>query len=160
MPIRLTVVARGILLSLAILGAAQLACVGGHIPPSMFQFQNVVPYSGDGNETGGWKVAQVLILLSRISPSFPESATCDIEVGVPERNKKGWVLDEFAQTAAAKAADEAARIVLREQLPTALACKQFREHMERILTELDVGPIPGAKVTKFRAVGVHPKTFP
>ncbi len=37
---------RSILLLLAILGAAQLACVGGHIPPSMFEFTNVVPYTG------------------------------------------------------------------------------------------------------------------
>lgn len=38
---------RGVLL-LALLGATLLACVGGHIPPSMFQFQNVVRYGGDG----------------------------------------------------------------------------------------------------------------
>jgi hypothetical protein len=57
------------LLLLAALGACQLACVGGHIPPSTFQFTNVVPYTGPAG--GGWKVAQVLILLSRISPMFP-----------------------------------------------------------------------------------------
>ena len=45
MYVRLSVTARGLLLSLLLLGASQLACVGGHIPPSMFQFMNVVPYS-------------------------------------------------------------------------------------------------------------------
>ncbi|QRN94343.1 hypothetical protein JRI60_35150 [Archangium violaceum] len=119
MRMRLSLTARGVLLSWVVLGALQLACVGGHIPPSMFQFQNVVPYTPpDG---GGWKVAQVLVLLGKISPIFSSTATCDIEVGVPEKNVNGWVLDEFAQVEAAKAADEAARIVLREQLPTALA---------------------------------------
>jgi hypothetical protein len=89
---------RGIVLFLVVLGAAQLACVGGHIPPSMFQFENVVPYSPP--EPGGWKAAQVVILLGRISPAFPQSATCDIEVGVPEMNKHGWVTDGAAQAAA------------------------------------------------------------
>ena len=150
--------ARGVLLLLAILGAAQLACVGGHIPPSMFQFQNVVPYTPPG--TGGWKVAQVLVLMGKISPSFPSTAVCEIEVGVPEKNVKGWVTNESAQVEAAKAADEAARIVLREHQPTALACIKFREHMQSILSDLNFGPIPGAKVTGFRAVGVPRTTFP
>ena len=158
MHIRLSFTARLALLSLVLLSACQLACVGGHIPPSMFQFQNVVPYTPP--EGGGWKVAQVLILLSRISPVFSESATCDIEVGVPEKNVNGWVLDEFAQEAAAKAADEAARIVLREHLPTALACDQFRKHMESILRDYPFGTIPGARVTAFQRVGVPRKTFP
>ncbi|MCY1073765.1 hypothetical protein [Archangium lansingense] len=160
MHLRLLVAARGILLSLALLGATQLACVGGHIPPSMFQFQNVVPYSGPAPEPGGWKVAQVLILLGRISPVFSPTATCDIEVGVPERNGNGWVLDEFAQAEAARAADKAARIVLREQIPTALACHRFRAHMQSILAEPVIGPIPGARVTGFQRVGVPRSTFP
>ncbi|KFA87077.1 hypothetical protein Q664_50290 [Archangium violaceum Cb vi76] len=105
-------------------------------------------------------MAQVVILLSRISSAFPLTATCDIEVGVPEKNVNGWVLDEFAQIEAAKAADKAARIVLREKIPTALACQQFREHMQRILTEKDIGPIPGAKVSGFKEVGVPRMTFP
>ncbi|MFY0530214.1 hypothetical protein ACN28I_45965 [Archangium gephyra] len=147
-----------VLLWLAAFGACQLACVGGHIPPSMFQFTNIVPYTGPNG--GGWKVAQVLILLGKISPMFSSAATCDIEVGVPERNMKGWVLDEFAQVEAAKAADKAARLVLREQQPTAMACEQFRKHMQSILTEPVFGPIPGAKVTGFREVGVPRATFP
>ena len=157
---RLRVTLRGGVLSLALLGATLLACVGGHIPPSMFQFQNVVRYSGDGKESGGWKVAQVVILLSKISPVFPSTATCDIEVGVPERNVDGWVLDEFAQIEAAKAADKAARIVLREKIPTGLACFQFRIQMQRILTDKKTGPIPGARVTGFQSVDVPRSTFP
>jgi hypothetical protein len=149
---------RGVLFSWVVLGALQLACVGGHIPPSMFQFENVVPYTPPAG--GGWKVAQVLILLGKISPIFSSTATCEIEVGVPEKNVNGWVLDEFAQVEAAKAADEAARIVLREQLPTALACDQFRKHMHSILTHPVSGPIPGAQVTGFQRVSVHRKTFP
>jgi hypothetical protein len=160
MHIRFLVSARGISLLLAVLGTVQLACVGGHIPPSTFQFENVVRYTGNGNETGGWKVAQVLVLLGRLSPSFSSTATCDIEVGVPERNFNGWVLDEFAQVEAAKAADKAARIVLREHQPTVLACQQFRAHMQRILGDRNVGTIPGATVTGFQRVVASRKTFP
>ena len=158
MHIRPSFTERVVLLLLAILSAAQLACVGGHISPSMFQFTNVVPYTGPG--TGGWKVAQVLILLGKISPMFSSAATCDIEVGVPERNVNGWVLDEVAQVETAKAADQAARLVLREHQPTALACDQFRKHMQNILTEPVFGPIPGAKVTGFREAGIPRTTFP
>lgn len=149
---------RSVLLLLAILGAAQLACVGGHIPPSMFEFTNVVPYTGP--REGGWKVAQVLVLLGKISPRFSSTATCDIEVGVPERNVRGWVLDEVAQVEVARAADKAARIVLREHQPTALACIKFRQHMQSILTHPKSGAIPGTTVTGFQTVGVHRKTFP
>jgi hypothetical protein len=149
---------RVVLLLLAVLSAAQLACVGGHIPPSIFEFANVVPYTGP--EGGGWKVAQVLVLLGRISPRFSSTATCDIEVGVPEKNRTGLVSNEFAQQEAAKAADKAARIVLREKQPTALACQQFREHMQRILGDLERGAIPGARVTGFLRVDVPRKTFP
>jgi hypothetical protein len=155
---RLRITVRGGVLSLALLGATLLACVGGHISPSTFQFQNVVPYSPP--KGGGWKVAQVVILLSKLSPVFSETATCDIEVGVPEKNLNGWVLDEFAQVEAAKAADKAARIVLREKIPTALACDQFRKHMQLILTEPRIGPIPGARVSGFKEVGVPRMTFP
>ncbi|QRN93692.1 hypothetical protein JRI60_31535 [Archangium violaceum] len=149
---------RGILLSLALLGAVLHACVGGHIPPSTFQFTNIVPLVG--TERSGWKVAQVIVLMGRISRLFPEAATCEVEVGVPERNVHGLVTDEFAQVAAAKAADETARIVLREQQPTALACNQFRKHMQSILGDRNFGSIPGARVTGFLEVGVPRTTFP
>lgn len=149
--------ARGLVV-LALLASAWLACVGGHIPPSTFQFENVVPYTPpDG---GGWKAAQVLVLLSRISPSFPQSATCDIEVGVPERYGNTWVTDEDAQAAAAEAADRAARIVLRERLMTAVACEQFRQHMERLMQSEVSKPISGARVSKFKRVLASRKTFP
>ncbi|MFE8602508.1 hypothetical protein [Archangium violaceum] len=155
----LRVTAQWILLSLALVGAGLGTCVGDHIPPSIFQFQNVVPHPPPPGAGGGWKVAQATILLSRLSPHFPAAASCDIEVGVPEKNGKGWVPDEFAQAAAARAANEAARLVLRERLPTALACKQFREQMERVLTDKATGPIPGANVSGFIEVGVPRRTF-
>jgi hypothetical protein len=125
----------------------------------MFQFEELVPHTGPEKE-GGWKFAQVLILLGKISPQFSSTAVCEIEVGVPERNWKGLVTDEFAQVEAAQAADKAARIVLREHQPTALACNQFRECMQSILTNPVTGSIPGAQVTAFRRVGIHRKTFP
>jgi len=150
--------ARGLVLLLALLGSTLFACVGGHIPPSMFEFENVVPYTPPG--PGGWKAAQVLILLHRISSVFPQSATCDIEVGVPEKYGEVWVTNEFAQVEAAKAADHAARRVLREHQPTALACIKFREHMQSILRDRVSGPIPGATVTRFRTSGISPMTFP
>lgn len=156
----LRVTTQWVLLSLALVGAGPGTCVGGHIPPSIFQFQNVVRYSGNGKEPGGWKVAQVVISLGRISTVYPATATCDIEVGVPERNGSGWVLDEFAQAEAAKAADKAARIVLKEKIPIGLACIQLRTHMQRVLTDKDTGSIPGAQVTGFQRVGVPRSTFP
>jgi hypothetical protein len=143
---------------LALLGSAWLACVGGHILPSTFQFENVVPYKPP--KGGGWKAAQVVILLNRISPSFPQSATCEIEVGVPERNLDGWVTDEDAQAAAAEAADRAARIVLRQRLMTAVACAQFRQHMQRLMQSEVSKPIRGARVSEFQRVLVSRKTFP
>lgn len=155
---RRSVTTRRVLLFLAVLCTTQLACVGGHIPPSMFQFTNVVPYTPPG--TGGWKVAQVVVLMGKISPAFPSAAVCEIEVGVPEKNMNGWVTDELAQAAAARAADEAARIVLRENQPTALACDQFRKHMASILGDRNFGTIPGAQVTGFLREGVPRMTFP
>lgn len=159
MYVRRSFTARGVSLLLAILGVAWHACVGGHIPPSTFQFNKIVPHTGPERE-GGWKVAQVVVLLGRISPRFSATAVCEIEVGVPEVNVKGAVPDEFAQVEAARAADEAARIVLREHQPTALACQQFKVHMGRILGDLKFGSIPGARVTGFLTVGVPRTTFP
>lgn len=144
--------------ALALLGLLLCTCVGGHIPPSTFQFTNVVPYTGTGQ--GGWKVAQVVVLLSRISPLFPETATCDIEVGVPEVNLRGPVSDAFAQAVAASAADAAARKVLGEHQPTSMACAQFRQYMERIMGDSETGAIPGTRVTNIRTMGVPKITFP
>jgi len=158
MRIRASGAVRVVVLCLAVLGATQFACAGGHIPPSTFQFTNIVPYTGPG--PGGWKVAQVTVLLSRISRSFPQNAVCEIEVGVPEANVNGRVSDAFAQEAASRAADKAARVVFRERQPTALICDQFKKHMQRILTDPQLGLIPGAQVTGFQRVGVPRKTFP
>lgn len=147
---------------LALLGVLQLACADpttvGSVPPSTFEFTPVVPYTGPG--PGGWKVAQVLVLLGRISRLFPEAATCDIEVGVPEVNWKGVVTDSFAQVSAATASDKAARITFRKRLPTALVCDHFRKEMEQILGHPKTGLIPGATVTRFKTLGVPRRSFP
>jgi hypothetical protein len=158
MHLRPSITVRGALLALAVLCASQWACSGGHVPPSTFQFTNVVPYTPPG--PGGWKVAQVVVLLSRISTIFPQNAVCEIEVGVPEVNRKGPVPDEFAQAAAARAADEAARIVFRERQPTALLCDQFKKHMQAVMSDPDFGSVPGATVTAFRTPGVPRTKFP
>jgi len=158
MHVRSSFVARQVSLWLAVFSVLQLACAGGHIPPSTFQFTTVVPHTGTG--TGGWKVAQVSILLGRLSKVFPQAAVCEIEVGVPVRNVNGLVWDALAQEAAARASDEAARIVLRERVPVALACIEFRKHMGTILGHQEFGTIPGARVSGFQRVGVPRTTFP
>jgi hypothetical protein len=81
-------------------------------------------------------------------------------VGVPEINFNGLITDEFAQMSAAKAADEAARIVFRERQPTVLLCEQFRMHMQRIMGDLSVGLIPGTRITSFKTLGVPRRMFP
>lgn len=150
------------LLCVAIAATLQAACtqahVFGQIPPSTFQFKSIVPHTGPG--TGGWKVAQVLLLLGRLSSTFPEATSCDVEVGVPERTWKGPVPDVVAQMEAATAADEAARFVLQERQPTALMCSEFRVRMQSILGDPQFGPIPGAKVTSFQTLGIPRNTFP
>jgi hypothetical protein len=152
--------------ALVILAGAQLllqACtdqfVVGSIPPAAFQFINVVPHDGVG--TGGWKVAQVVILLGKLSPWYPETTLCEVEVGVPEANRKGPVPDSVAQVEAAGAADEAARHVLKKKrLPTAVACEEFRRKMQSVLTEPTMDLIPGAQVTGFQRTGIPRTTFP
>ncbi len=142
--------------------ALQVACIEpivfGGIPPSMFQFTKIVPQGGP--EPGGWKVAQVVILLGRLSPHYPEAAVCEVEVGVPEEIEKKKIVDPKAQRAAAKASDAAAREVLKERLPTGTACIWFRTAMERYLKDLKKGGIPGARVTAFQQTGVPRRTFP
>jgi hypothetical protein len=103
----------GVLIGSFVLAACTI--VGGGIPPSQFHFVRVVAPRGAGE--GGWKVAQVAILLNRVSPMFPVSAICEVEVQVPEINYLGPVPDELAQVRAAEAANAAARIVLREPPP-------------------------------------------
>ncbi len=147
---------------LAAAGSLQLACtepiVFGGIPPSTFQFTNIVPKGEPG--AGGWKVAQVVILLGRLSPHYPEATACEIEVGVPEETVRKKIPNAQAQRAAARASDTAARDVLKERLPTALACRQFRTAMEFYLNDPKKGGISGAKVTAFQRTDVPRRTFP
>lgn len=131
--------------------------VGGGIAPSQFHFVNVV--SEEGPEPGGWKVAQVAILLGRLSSLAPASAVCEVEVQVPQINYQGPVSDAVAQSRAAAAANTAARIVLRERLSlTAVLCMRFRTEMQRILGQAEM--IPGARVTAFQTPGVPRTSFP
>jgi hypothetical protein len=138
----------------------QAACVtptpitGGSIPPSAFHFTNTIPYVGP--DPGGWKVAQVNIMLIYISPIQPEGTWCDVEVGVPEVNKDGPVSDAKARIESAVAADLAAKSTLQERLPTATLCQGFRDQMGRNLRE----PLKGSKVSKFITVGVPRTRYP
>lgn len=143
-------------------GVFLVACMDpvvlGHIPPAAFQFTSVVPRGG--SEAGGWKVAQVVIMLGRLSPRYPETTLCEIEVGVPEFNKDGPVLDEVAQVKAAQAADAAAARVLKERLPTAVACDDFRKTMQSIMGDPAFGTLPGTRVRPFVTPGISRTTFP
>ena len=129
--------------------------VGGRIPPSAFEFHEIL--SQDRTELGGWRVAQVNILLARASKRRPLHAWCDVEIGVPAANWERAISDSFAQSKSAEAADEAARIVLRMNVATsAAACERFRQEMWRILREY----IKGARVTKFITPDIEPRNFP
>lgn len=147
---------RGVLWCLSVMLLQGCAVsLGGHIPPETFQFHGVVPYTPPG--TGGWKVAQVEILLGRISRRNPREVWCDIEVGVPEVNWKGRVHDADAQDACALASDKAARFVLRQrEITSAALCAAYRTRMRELLEE----PIPGVDVTKFKTPGIRPERFP
>ncbi|HVG58327.1 MAG TPA: hypothetical protein VNA24_07205 [Hyalangium sp.] len=150
------------LLLLVVTGTLPAACtdsiVLGSVPPATFQFTNVVPLRG--SRPGGWKVAQVVILLGRLSPRYSETAFCDIEVGVPEVTELKPIETPAAQQAAALAADEAARHILKRRLPTAVACDEFRTKMESIMKDPKQGDIPGTRVTPFLSQGVPQRTFP
>ena len=149
---------RGMMAWLVGIFLLQWACVGGHISPATFHFTNVVGHSGTGQ--GGWKVAQVVVLLGKISTQFSTTANCEIEVGVPEVSLNGAITDAFAQEAAAVAADKAARLVLREWQPTAVMCNQFRRYIQDFLRDPVSGSIPGARVTGFLSVNIPRTTFP
>lgn len=146
------------LLASMFLAACMEPLVLGHIPPTTFHFTSVVPRSG--SEASGWKVAQVVILLGRLSSRYPETTLCEIEVGVPELNKDGVVLDEAAQVKAAQAADAAAARVLKERLPTAMACADFRKTMQSIMGDPAFGTLPGTRVGSFITPGIPRTTFP
>lgn len=157
------------LLPCVLMAVAQLACAGtrvaGGISPSAFQFASVLPHGGSPREPGGWKAAQVLILVGRLSPVFPEASTCDIEVGMPEVNLLGPIRDEVAQLEAAKAANVAARLALQQRLPTAALCIRFRTEMQQLMNAPDPKtaqpPVTfGTRVTRFQTPGLSHTTFP
>ncbi len=136
------------------LGACATVVMGG-IPPGFFEFHPTVPVGR--LQPGGWKIAQVIILVGRSSISGPRAAWCDIEVGVPQVTYLGPVLDEEAQGVCAAAADQAARVVLQQRLEvSALICRRFQEEMEAIISR----SIPGVRVTKIQTPGFQPKRFP
>jgi hypothetical protein len=96
------------------------------------------------------------ILLTRVSTTQPLQAWCDVEVGVPEVNYKGRVADVVAQECAALAADEAARIALRQGVVTSAAlCEAFRAQMGTLLAR----EVPGSRVTKFKTQGIPQTTY-
>ncbi|KFA93601.1 hypothetical protein Q664_08390 [Archangium violaceum Cb vi76] len=141
--------------TMALLLEACATVSGGSIPPSAFEFHDIVPEQGP--EAGGWKVAQVNILLSRISRRRPLQAWCDVEVGVPRITGKRPISTETAQRRSAESANGAARMVLLgNETVSAMACKQFRDEMRLLLRE----HIGGVRVTKFMTPGLEPKSFP
>ena len=146
---------RGLLSCLTVILLQGCGAVFGHIPPEAFQFHEVVPYTPPGE--GGWKVAQVNILLGRISRKWPQGAWCDVEVGVPAVNWRGLVHDEDAQEACAEASDKASRFALRRRMATVAAlCEAYRTKMREFLKK----SLPGAEVTRFQTQGITPEKFP
>ncbi|MDC0714150.1 hypothetical protein POL68_37135 [Stigmatella sp. ncwal1] len=92
----------GLTLGFLLLTLELTACttvVMGGIPPATFEFHTVI--ATRGAKPGGWKVAQVVILLGRISETNPRGIWCDIEIGVPQIHYLGPVLDAEARGAAA-----------------------------------------------------------
>jgi hypothetical protein len=127
--------------------AALLACVStpewDPIAPSEFHFVPIVAPQGMG--PGGWKAARLLITLARQDGHTFKPVLCKVQVEVPEINFRGPVTDEYAQSCAATASDQAADRVLRQNFLSAELCKRYHLEMERILREL----IPGARVKDF-----------
>lgn len=133
--------------------------VFGNVPPTTFQFRTVVEHDGSG--PGGWQVAQVVVLLGRLSTMFPRAATCDVEVGMPVVNRRqGYLSPERAQEESAIAADRAAHKLLGERKqPTAALCISFRATMQYFLHST----VAGAKVDTFRpwpGKKIPRRTFP
>jgi hypothetical protein len=134
------------------LGSGCAAGAAGRIPPAAFQFHEVI--SRHGRAAGGWKVAQTTITLTRVSQTQPVQAQCDVEIGIPLKNKKGVVADVVAQEAAAAAADESARLALGKRPATsAELCFLFLEHMRRLLESR----LLGVRVRRFIEPGI-PRT--
>lgn len=136
-----------LLFTLALLGLSSCVTLAGDdwhgIAPSEFHFIPIVALRG--KETGGWKVARVVITLVWKSGSETRSAVCQVQVEVPERNYSGLITNEFAQMAAAEAADTAAQRVLSQGLLSAQMCARFNAELEAALSI----PIPGCRVSSF-----------
>lgn len=137
--------------------------VFGNIPPSTFRFVTVLKH--EGPEPGGWQVAQVVVMLGRLSTMFPRSALCNVEVGTPIVNtQNGYISVELAQEESAKAADATARELLQQhERPVASICIDFREKMTDRLGHATKGSIPGSKVSGFRTwqrKKIPRRTFP
>ncbi|QRK09846.1 hypothetical protein JQX13_06980 [Archangium violaceum] len=120
------------------------ACVSiaggpGGISPSQFEFVPVV--SHDGEDSGGWKAARLIINLLRF-PDEPDFVSCHLSVQVPEINRNGPVTDGFAQRMAAQAADAAAARVAGQGYLSAELCLRFKVEMLRELELL----IPGSRI--------------
>ena len=96
-------------------------------------------------------------MLGSASTPGPRAVWCDIEVGLPQVNYLAPVLDEEAQVVCAAAADQAARIVLQQELEvSALICQRFQAEMAAVIRK----SIPGVRVTKIQTPGFQPKRFP
>lgn len=154
---------RRIIIAAIVLATLSTACGGpvvfGHIPPTTFQFTTTVDLKDD--EPGGWQIAQVVVLLGRLSNFFPRAAICEVEVGMPIMTELiGLITVEYAQISSAMAADRAARELMeKREIPTAPACIAFRRVMQEELRYPD-GPIPGARVLRFSTDKVPRRTFP
>jgi len=139
----------------ALSGSGCATPVTGGIPPSAFQFHVIVNHTGPG--AGGWQVAQVNVLLGRISRRNPEGTWCDAEVGLPVANWQGTIWDDEAQDLCAESSNMAARFALRQRAATSAAlCEVYRIKMRDLLR----AQIPGADVTKFKTPGIQPQRFP
>jgi hypothetical protein len=136
------------------LGSGCAAGVAGRIPPAAFQFHKVVPNKGRG--AGGWKVAQTVITLTRVSRTHPLQANCEVEIGVPLRSGKEAVPDLMVQEASAVAADQAARFALgRRPVTSAELCDLFLVELRRLLAMT----IRGSRVRRFVEPGIPQTTF-
>jgi hypothetical protein len=137
------------------LGCGCAAGMAGTIPPAAFQFHKVVPRKGP--KGGGWKVAQTIITLTRVSRTQPVQANCEVEIGIPMASEEGGVIpDVVAQDAAAAAADQAARFALgRRPATSAELCSLFIERVNQLLEK----KLPGVRVRRFVEPGIPQTKF-
>jgi hypothetical protein len=98
-------------------------------------------------------VTELLSPLEKWPPSVKSKWVFRVQQG-------GAVPDEEAQMKAADATDAAARHVLKERLPTAVACDEFRKTMQSIMGDPRFGTLPGTRVRPFVEPGIPRTTFP